>query len=268
MPQVKNRMKADGRKLDRKTQEAIRLTAVERVREGENPRDVIASYGMNRTTIHKWLSRVQDEATGLRKLIASTASGRPRKLSEKQAQQLLRWLDGKNPMQYGYDACLWSRSLISRLVFDKYAVSLSRATVGALLARLDLRMPKPFQRAAERNQQAFEQWRRENYSAIVRHASAEHADIYFWDTLDEDGSRQAQHLRTAFVVNPKGEFWYATYNGALSTELFIDLLEKLMDKRKRRLHLLVLGSPGFQQDLIEKYMAPFKGRLHLYFLPV
>jgi len=49
-------MKRDGRKLDHRTLEAIRLMAVERVREGETPSSVIASYGFCRTTIYKWLA--------------------------------------------------------------------------------------------------------------------------------------------------------------------------------------------------------------------
>ena len=41
----------DGRTLDHKTLEEIRRMAVERVREGENPSAVIASYGFCRTRI-------------------------------------------------------------------------------------------------------------------------------------------------------------------------------------------------------------------------
>jgi hypothetical protein len=37
--------------FDHQTLEAIRLMAVERVREGEPAAEVIASYGLNRTTI-------------------------------------------------------------------------------------------------------------------------------------------------------------------------------------------------------------------------
>ena len=47
--------KRDGRKLDHKTLEEIRLMAVERVRDGEKPSAVIAAYGFSRTTIYKWL---------------------------------------------------------------------------------------------------------------------------------------------------------------------------------------------------------------------
>ena len=39
-----------------KLMEAIRLMAIERVREGEAPADVIVSYGFNRTTIYKWIN--------------------------------------------------------------------------------------------------------------------------------------------------------------------------------------------------------------------
>jgi transposase-like protein len=48
-------MVRDGRTLDHRTLEEIRRMAVERVREGEAPSAVIASYGFCRTTIYKWL---------------------------------------------------------------------------------------------------------------------------------------------------------------------------------------------------------------------
>lgn len=112
-------MKKDGRKLDRKAQEAIRLMAVERVREGESPSAVIASYGMNRTTIHKWLNRTKGKGAGLRKLKSRKGTGRPRSLTDKQEQQVFRWINGKNPMQYGFDFGLWSRRIVGELVLEK-----------------------------------------------------------------------------------------------------------------------------------------------------
>ena len=48
-------MKRDGRSFDHRTLEVIRLMAVERVRAGERPSTVIASYGFSRTTIYKWI---------------------------------------------------------------------------------------------------------------------------------------------------------------------------------------------------------------------
>ncbi len=51
----------DGRKHDRKTQEAIRLMAVERIQEGEDVASVMASYGLCRTMAYKWLAKARGE---------------------------------------------------------------------------------------------------------------------------------------------------------------------------------------------------------------
>ncbi|HSV57645.1 MAG TPA: helix-turn-helix domain-containing protein, partial [Variovorax sp.] len=59
-------MKRDGRTLDHKTLEEIRLMAVERVRDGEKPSSVIAAYGFSRTTIYKWLRASAGRGKGLK----------------------------------------------------------------------------------------------------------------------------------------------------------------------------------------------------------
>ena len=61
-------MKRDGRTLDRKTLEAIRLMAVERVREGESASRVIEAYGFNRTTIYKWIQAALRPGVGIKAL--------------------------------------------------------------------------------------------------------------------------------------------------------------------------------------------------------
>ena len=58
-------MRRDGRGLDHRTLEAIRLMAVERVREGERPSSVIASFGFHRTTIYRWLEAASKPGVGL-----------------------------------------------------------------------------------------------------------------------------------------------------------------------------------------------------------
>ena len=59
-------MRRDGRGFDHRTLEAIRLMAVERVRDGERPSSVIASFGFSRTTIYKWLRAVSKPGLGLK----------------------------------------------------------------------------------------------------------------------------------------------------------------------------------------------------------
>lgn len=62
--------------------------AVERVREGERPSSVIASYGFNRTTIYNWLAVASSAGRGVKALRSRPAIGRPRTLSPRQEKQV------------------------------------------------------------------------------------------------------------------------------------------------------------------------------------
>ena len=113
-------MKRDGRKFDHRTLEALRLMAVERVRDGEAPSAVMASYGFCRTTIYKWLAAASKPGVGLKALASRRASGRPRRLTPDQEQQVFRWINGKDPRQYGLDFGLWTRSIVAELIEQKF----------------------------------------------------------------------------------------------------------------------------------------------------
>ncbi len=150
-------------------------------REGQAPGAVIASYGFCRTTIYKWLRHASSRGRGISALAARKGTGRPRKLTLMQERQVFRWINGKHPMQYGFDFGLWTRQIVRELVAMKFDVSLSLASVGALLARLGLTAQKPLQRAYQRDPEAIERWQRETYPTLAAPAKHDGAAIYFWD---------------------------------------------------------------------------------------
>ena len=92
-------MKRDGRTLDHQTLEAIRLMAVERVREGEPASEVRAAYGFNRTTIYQWLKAALRPGLGIKALRSTQATGRPRSLTPAQERHGFRWVNGRDPRQ-------------------------------------------------------------------------------------------------------------------------------------------------------------------------
>lgn len=279
-------MKRDGRTMDHRTLEEIRKMAVERVREGERPSAVIASYGFHRCVIYRWLKQARGRGKGLKALTARPATGRPRTLTPAQERQVFRWINGKNPMQYGFDFGLWTRSIVQALIVREFKIRLSLASVGALLARLGLTAQKPLQRAYQRDPQAIERWQRETYPALARQARRQGADIHFWDEsgFRADGVQgktwakkgqtpvvrvpgQRQSVSAASAVSARGAFWFATYKGALNGELFVALLKKLMHRRKKPLHLVLDGLPAHKKKVVKDYVAATEGRLTLHFLP-
>jgi transposase len=279
-------MKQDGRKLDHGTLEVIRKMAVQGVREGEKPREVIASYGFSRSVIYRWIKAAKGRGKGLRALASRKGTGRPRKLTAEQERQVFRWINGKNPRQYQLEGVLWSRAIVRELIQREFGVSLSLATVGTLLARLGLTPQKPLQRAYQRNPEAIERWKRESYPAIAQEAKETQADIYFWD---ESGFRadavhgktwgvkgqtpvvevpgQRQSISAASAVSAQGTFWFVTYTGGMNGERFVELLKKLMWDRKKPLHLVLDSLPAHKTAGVKDYVSSTNGQLTLHFLP-
>ena len=279
-------MKRDGRKLDHATLEEFRLLALRRVREGEKPSAVVKSLGMNRTSIYRWLKAAAGRGKGERALAARPATGRPTKLTPTQQAQVFRWINGKDPRQYGLDFGLWTRQIAATLIEQKFGVSLGLTAVGRLLARLGLTPQKPLQRAYQRDPQAIKRWQRETYPGIAAAARRSGADVYFWD---ESGFRadavhgktwaprgktpviqrpgQRQSISAASAVNAKGGFWFATYQGALNAELFIELLKKMMKGRAKPVHLVVDGLPAHKKLNVREYIASTRGKLTMHVLP-
>lgn len=279
-------MKRDGRALPHKTLEEFRLLALRRVREGEKPSAVIKSLGMNRTSIYRWLKAASGRGNGERALTSRPATGRPCKLTPRQQAQVFRWINGKDPRQYGLDFGLWTRQIACTLIAQKFGVSLGVTAVGRLLARLGLSPQKPLQRAYQRDPQAIERWQRETYPSIAAAAQQSAAEIYFWD---ESGFRadtvhgktwgvkgktpviqrpgQRQSISAASAVNAQGGFWFATYQGALTAELFVKLLKRMMRGRKRPVHLVVDGLAAHKTTAVKGYIASTQGRLTMHVLP-
>jgi len=233
-------MKRDGRTLDHATLEEFRLLALRRVKEGEKPSEVVKSLGMNRTSIYRWLKAASGRGRGARALASRPATGRPSKLTATQQAQVFRWINGKDPLQ----------------------------------------------RAYQRDPQAVERWQRETYPLIAAAARQSGADVYFWDesgfradtvhgktwapkgktpVIERPGQRQS--ISAASAVNAKGGFWFATYQGALNAELFIELLKKMMKGRTKPVHLVVDGLPAHKKANVRQYIESTKGKLSMHILP-
>lgn len=279
-------MKRDGRTLDRQTLEAIRLMAIERVREGERASDVIEAYGFSRTTIYKWMKAAFRPGVGVKALRSRKATGRPRSLSAVQEQRVFRWINGRDPRQYGLDFGLWTRSVVAELIEKKLGVRLGSSAVGEMLARLGLAPQKPLQRAYQRDPHTIERWQQETYPVIARTAKSQRAEVFFWE---ESGFRadtvhgkawwrrgqtpvverpgQPQSVGAAWAMSAQGAFWFGMYEGALNGESFVELLKKLMHRRRKSVHLVLDSLPAHKQAVVRDYVASTQGRLTLRFLP-
>jgi transposase len=274
----------DGRKLDHKTLEHIRTQAVRRVIEdGELPGEVMRSFGLCRTTIYPWLREFKDQ--GWEALAESISQGPEPRLTDKQKQQVKRWILGKDPRQYGLDFALWTRRIVQYLIQEKMGIELCLTSVGKLLARLEITPQKPLRRAYERDPKAIQLWLNETYPALKKRAKKLGAQIFF---LDEAGfqsdpplgrtyglkgktpvvetSGQRQSINVISAVNARGAFWAATYEGKLNAESFVLFLQNFM-KGRQKVFLIVDGHPAHTAKAAQRYVEGLGGRLELHRLP-
>jgi transposase len=277
--------KIDGRGMDHKTLEHLRILAVKRVVEdGEAPSEVMKSLGFSRTAIYPWLRKFEEE--GWDGLVERIAAGPDPKLDDKQRQQVRRWILGKDPRQYGFDYGLWSRRIVQALIKERMAIELGLTAVGRLLASLDITPQKPLRRAYERDPERVKDWLEERYPKLKKRAKKQGAKIFF---LDEAGfqsdpilgrtyglkgktpvvetSGQRQSINVISAVNAAGEFWAATYDGKLDAESFVQFLKDFMKSQKGKVFLVLDGLAIHQAKTVMSYVDSLNGRLELHALP-
>lgn len=278
-------MKQDGRTLDHKILEHLRVTAVRRVVEdGERPSEVMKSMGLCRTSIYRWIRA--HKKGGPDALKGTKAAGPTPKLSESQQLRVKKWMVGKDPRQYGFHFGLWTRKIVSELIKEKFKVDLGLTAVGRLLAKLEITPQKPLRRAYERDPERIDAWVKKEYPKLRRRAKRRGAKIFF---LDEAGfksdpnlgrtyglkgktpevrtSGQRQKVNAISAVNARGEFWFTVYTGNLNATKFVEFLKAFMKHRKHPVFLVVDGLPAHKANVVKEYVRSLKGRLELHFLP-
>lgn len=277
-------MGMDGRRLDHKTREKIRIRAVRQVEAGESPEVVIKALGFHRSCIYNWIAKYREGGTaGLK---TKKIPGRPPKLNGKQLQELYDLITLKNPLQLKFKFALWTRSMIRDLIKTRFGVSLSEVSVGRLLRKLGLSPQKPLRRAYQQNPEAVERWKKEEYPAISEAAKSQGAEILFADeasvrsdyhsgttwapvgktpVVEATGARFSLNLISA--VSAEGTLRFMTVDGRLTGPKFIEFLRRLLHGAERPIFLIVDGHPVHRSARVRSFVESTNGALQLFFLP-
>ena len=274
----------DGRKLDHKTLEVLRIRAVDRVGEGAHPEEVAAALGLHRKTVYDWLAKYREG--GKDALRARPVPGRPPKLGGPQLSRLYGLIVGRDPRQMQFEFALWTREMIREVIRREFGVALSVVSVGRLLGKLGLSPQRPLHRAYQQDPEAVERWKRETFPAIREEAGAAGAVIYF---ADEAGIRSDYHAGTTWsaigqtpvvantgsrfsvnmisAVSARGALRFAVYEGTTNAATFTDFCKRLLHDAAGPVYLVVDGHPAHRAAVTKEFAASTDGRLRLFFLP-
>ncbi len=276
--------KMDARRLDHKTLTELRKRAVSSVQEGESPEVVARAFNINRATIYGWLARYRDGGWG--NLDARKRGGRPPKLDGKAMRWVYQTITLRNPLQLKFTFALWTAKMIGQVIFERFEVKLSKASVCRLLGQLGLTPQRPIWRAYQQRPEAVEKWLKEEYPRIRRVARQKGAQIFFGD---EAGVRSDYHAGTTWAkrgetpvvsttgarfglnmisaVSAQGEFRFMVVKGRVGAFRFIEFIKRLLHNSDRMIFLIVDGHPAHKAKSVTQFVESVKDRFRLFFLP-
>lgn len=275
---------SDARKLDHKTLTELRKRAVSSIRTGSSPEEVAKILGVNRVTVYGWLARYREG--GSRALNANKRGGRPKKLDGKALKWVFDTVSTKNPLQLKFSFSLWTSKMIGQLIFRKFGVKLSKASVCRLLNQLGLTPQKPVWKAYQQKSDKVQRWLKKEYPTIRSLAKKMRADIYF---EDEAGVRSDFHSGTTWsvkgqtpqvsstgarfglnmisAVNAQGKFRFMIVKGSVGAKVFVGFLKRLIQGSKKMIFLIVDGHPSHRARIVTKFLETVKRKIRLFFLP-
>ena len=276
--------KFDGRKLSHEAREAIRIRAVQRIHAGESPEAVAKVLGYHRSCIYDWLKAF--EQGGIDALKYKKIPGKEPKLTKAQKQKVFDVVTSKNPLQLKFPFALWTRSMVRDFINSEFGISLSEVSVGRLLREMGLTPQRPLHRAYQQSPERVERWLKEEYPAIQKEAKQSKATIYFGDeagvrsdyhsgttwapkgqtpVIRTTGSRYSLNLVSA--ISAKGAMKFMTVKGRLTTDRFIEFLERLIKNQENPVFLIVDGHPVHRSTRVRTFVESTQGKLRLFYLP-
>ncbi|MER6760044.1 MULTISPECIES: IS630 family transposase [Amycolatopsis] len=274
----------DGRKLDHRTLEVLRMRAVEQVAAGARPEEVAVAMGFHKNTVYGWLAKVREGGKGALK--ARAVPGRPPRLNATQISTLYGLVAGVDPRQLSFGFALWTREMVREVIRREFGVALSAVSVGRLLRTMGMSPQRPLHRAYQQNPDAVEAWKTERFPAIRTEARKLGATVYF---ADEAGIRSDYHAGTTWApvgktpvvantgarysvnmlsaVSAQGALRFMLHDGAVNAAVFIEFCTRLLHDAAGPVFLVVDGHPSHRAKAVAKFVARTGGRLRLFFLP-
>lgn len=250
----------------------------------ESPEVVIQTLGFSRSCIYTWLARYRHG--GWDALKAPRLKGRPLKIKAAQLCWLYRTITGKSPLQFRFEFALWTREMISALLWEKFRLRLRLASITRLLRQLGLTRQRPLWRAWEQDAERVRRWLQEEYPAIRAQARRVGAEIYWGDeagvrsdnhggttwgikgqtpVVRSTGGRSAVNMISA--VSARGKLRFMLTRGKVNGAVFVEFLQRLMHNARRPVFLILDGASYHRSRAVKAYVASLRGKLRLFSLP-
>jgi transposase len=261
----------------------VRIRAVEAVQNGMTVSQTATAYGVDRTTLHRWLARHdQDGEQGLQR---RPVSGRPRKLATLTAKRLKRIVLAP-ASKFGFETDLWTVSRLHTVLEDQLKVEVSEDTVWRRLRDAGLTWQTPERQYFEADPETRRRWQEETIPKIRETLEKTGGILYCEDeasvcltpllgkTWAERGKPRKVPVTGArasiaamSAISPKGRLVFRLHNKRITSVEVIDFLKQLLRQHPGRHIVVVMDQAKPHTSKLTKAFIASRARLHVFYLP-
>jgi transposase len=140
--------------------EGRRLRAWELKQKGWKQKDIAEALGVTPGAVSQWMKRVREGGeVALRRRVAP---GAPRRLRPEQLTHLTDLL-AKGAEACGFRGAVWTQARVAAVIRQEFGVVYHPRHMGRVLRALGWTQQKPIRRASQRNEEAIQRWRVEDW---------------------------------------------------------------------------------------------------------
>lgn len=261
----------------------IRVRAVTAVFRGLPIGEVAEAYGVDRTTLFRWVTRHRrNGANGLQR---KSGSGRPRVLAALSATALLD-IVLQPATTFGYETDFWTIGRLHRVVQEEYATTVSQDTIWRRVREAGLTYQKPERQYFQLDEEAREHWLRTEAPTIRKTVRNFDALLYFQDeanvsltaflgktwapcghTPRQKVTGKRGGVAAMSAINGRGRLIFKLHEKRINSDDVIAFLEQMLQHHRRR-HLVVVmdQAPPHTSHKTMNFIAR-QSRLHVFHLP-
>jgi transposase len=261
----------------------VRVRAVKAVRQGIPVSHAARAFGVDRTTLHRWLLR-HDKAgdVGLRR---KPGSGRPRKLASVSPNRIRRIVLAP-ATKFGFETDLWTVGRLHAVLVDRLNVDVSEDTVWRRLREAGLTWQTPERQYFEADPETRRRWQEETIPKIRETLENTGGILYCQDeasvcltpllgkTWAERGRPRKVPVTGArasisamSAISPKGRLVFRLHDKRICSAEVIDFLKQLLREHPRRHVVVVMDQAKPHTSKMTRAFIDSRARLHVFYLP-
>ena len=261
----------------------VRLRAVEAVDRGIPKGQVATAYGVDRSTLYRWLeSRQQNGIDGLNR---KEGSGRPKLLNELTENELRRIVLA-SAVSYGFESDLWTVGRLHQVIMETFQVDVSKHTIWRRLVDAGLTYQKPEREYYEADEEERKKWRRYEIPKIKRCVAENRAILYFqdesnvsltaflgktWSPCGQTPKARVTGLRGSVsamsAISDRGSLVFRLYEKRIASAEMIEFLRQMLFHHPRRHLVVVMDQATPHTSKMTRKFIENQKRLHVFYLP-